>query len=72
MDLDPNYLLLTLLVSSIGFVMFMYGRKQHRPLQVAGGVALLVFPFFVHGLLAITVIATLILAAVWGGVRLGL
>ncbi|MGB5695185.1 MAG: hypothetical protein WBM46_06005 [Polyangiales bacterium] len=72
MKLDANYLLLTLLVSSIGFVMFMYGRKQRRPLQVAGGIALLVFPFFVHGLLAISLITAVILIAVWGGVRLGL
>jgi len=72
MDLDPNYLLLTLLVSSIGFVMFMYGRKQRRALQIAGGIALLVFPYFVHGLLAISVITGLILIAVWGGVRHGL
>lgn len=72
MNLEPGYLLLALLVSSIGFVMFMYGRKQQRPLQVAGGLALLVFPYFIHGLLALSAVTAAVLVAVWGGVRRGL
>ena len=72
MGLDANYLLLSMFVSSIGFVMFMYGKKQERPLQRVGGIALLVFPYFVHNLLAMSVIAALLCGLVWVGVRMGL
>lgn len=71
MSLDPSYLLLTLLVSSIGFVLFVYGKKQRRPLQLGGGLLLLVYPYFVHNPVWIAIIAAGIVAAVWAGVRLG-
>ena len=70
MNVDANYLLLALFVGSIGFVMFMYGKKQERPLQVVGGLVLLVFPYFVHSLLWISVITALVLVGVWAGVRM--
>ena len=69
---DPNYLVVALLVSSIGFVMFMYGKKQRRPLQFAGGLTLLIFPYFLHNVLWMSVVTVLICAAVWGGVKMGL
>lgn len=69
---DPSYLLLALLVSSIGFVLFMYGRKQSRPLQLGGGLVLLIFPYFVHDLVWMSVIAVVVIALVWIGVKLGL
>ena len=69
---EPAYLLVSLLVSSIGFVMFMYGKKQHRPVQLGSGLLLLIFPFFVHDALWLGLIGAVICAAVWVGVKAGL
>lgn len=72
MSLDPNYLLIALLVSSIGFVLFVYGKRQRRPLQLGGGLLLLVFPYFVHSPPLVAIIGVFVITAVWIGVRLGL
>ena len=69
---DPAYLIGSLVVSSVGFVMFMYGKKQHRPVQLAAGLLLLLFPFFVHDGFWLGVIGAAICAIVWGGVKAGL
>jgi hypothetical protein len=47
MNLDPSYLLASMLVSSVGFVLFRYGRSQRRFPQTATGIVLLVYPYFV-------------------------
>ena len=41
MDFDPTLLMLSLVPSGIGFVLFMYGRKQQRWPHLAGGIALI-------------------------------
>ncbi len=38
---------------SIGFAYFTYGRKQKRPVPLAAGIALFVFPYFVTNTLLI-------------------
>jgi hypothetical protein len=47
MDLDGNSLIASLLIGSVGFVSFAYGKKQHRLPQMLVGVALMAFPYFV-------------------------
>ena len=69
---DPSYLVVAFLVSSIGFVMLMYGRKQHRPLQLAAGLVLLIFAFLIRDALWLGLIGALICLGVWVGVRAGL
>lgn len=69
---DPAYLAVSLLVSSVGFVMFMYGKKQHRPVQTGGGLLLLLVPFFVRDGLWLGLLGVGISALVWGGVKAGL
>lgn len=46
MDFDPTLLMLSLVPSGIGFVLFMYGRKQQRWPHLACGVVLMVYPYF--------------------------
>jgi hypothetical protein len=46
-DLDANSILASLLVSSIGFVAFVYGKKQGRTPQMVSGLLLMGFPYFV-------------------------
>jgi hypothetical protein len=65
LDLNANSLLASMLVSSIGFVSFAYGKKQRRPAQLGVGLALMIFPYFVSSVpwmlgIAGALIATLI------------
>lgn len=68
----PSYLFVSIFTSSIGFVMLVYGKKQHRPPQLAGGLMLLVFPFFVYDPLWLGLISAGICGGVWAGVKAGL
>jgi hypothetical protein len=47
LNLDANSLLASLLVGSIGFVAFAYGKKQNRLPQMIVGLGLMGFPYFV-------------------------
>jgi hypothetical protein len=70
--LDPAYLGVAFLVSSIGFVMFMYGRKQNRPIQLGSGLLLMLFPYFLRDPLWLGVASTAICAGVWVSLKSGL
>lgn len=70
--LDPVYLAVAFLVSGVGFVMFMYGKKQHRAIQLGSGLLLLLFPYFLRDPLWLGVAATAICAGVWAGLKAGL
>jgi hypothetical protein len=71
MSLDPGLLFLSLVTSGIGFVLFVYGRKQERWPQLAGGIALMVYPYFVPTLTLNLAVGAGIVAAVWFAVRQG-
>ena len=71
MSFDPGTLFLSLITSGIGFVLFVYGRKQERLPQLVGGLVLMVYPYFVAGLLMNVLIGAAIVAAVWLAVRQG-
>jgi hypothetical protein len=46
MDIDLNVVMLSLIPSGIGFVLFVYGKKQHRWPQLVSGIILMVYPYF--------------------------
>ena len=71
MSLDPTLLFLSLLTSGAGFVLFVYGKKQDRLPQLLGGIALMVYPYFVSTVTATVAISAVIVAAVWLAVRQG-
>ena len=71
MDLSPGTLFASLLIGAVGFGLFLYGKKQARPPQLVCGVTLMIYPYFVDGVLLMTGIAVLVLAALWLAVRRG-
>ncbi|MGE3273667.1 MAG: hypothetical protein AB7O67_01055 [Vicinamibacterales bacterium] len=71
MTIDPGYLLLSLVVSGVGFVLFTYGRKQARLPQVVGGLLLMVYPYFASTWTGLLGGGALIAAVTWWVVRLG-
>lgn len=44
MDLDPGTLVAGLVVSTIGFSLFLYGKKQARAPQLVAGLVLMLLP----------------------------
>ncbi len=62
----------SLVVSSIGLALFLYGKKQGRPPQLGVGLALMIFPYFVPSATAMLAVTAAALAALWLGVRYGL
>jgi len=71
MEIDAGSLLMSILVSGVGFVAFSYGKKQHRLPQMVAGVTLMVFPYFVSSLWIMLLIAALVMGLMTVAIRLG-
>ncbi len=62
LNLDPWYLVLSLVFSTIGFGYFRYGKRQGASLPLIVGVALMVYPYFTTNILAVVVVGLLLMA----------
>ena len=71
MDFDPNTLLLSLVPSGIGFVLFVYGKKQHRWPHMLAGIVLSVYPYFVDTALQMVLGCAVICGAFWWAIQNG-
>ena len=71
LNFDPNTLLLSLVPSGIGFVLFVYGKKQQRWPHMAAGIALSVYPYFTETLLQMVLGGVAILGAFWWAIHNG-
>jgi hypothetical protein len=67
--LDANWLIVSLIPSGIGFVLFVYGKKQQRWPQLVGGIAMMVYPYFTPTITSMLIIGMMIGAAVYWAVR---
>ena len=72
MDLDANSLLASLLIGTVGFAVFVYGKKQGRLPQLVVGVLMMVYPYFVPDPLLAGGISVLLLGLMWLAIRGGL
>lgn len=71
MDFSPSSLFASLLVSTIGFVLFRYGRKQERAPQMVAGVVMMVGPYFTASALFTGVLGAAALGGLWWALRIG-
>jgi hypothetical protein len=71
MNLSMPWILASVLVSSIGFVLLHYGRKLARPPHAVVGLLMLVYPYFVPGVVPMAIVAGALLLLLWLAVRLG-
>jgi hypothetical protein len=71
MNLDANSLLASLLIGSVGLGLLIYGKKQMRVPQMATGLLLSVYPYFVSNVLLMLAIGVAAIGALWGALRLG-
>jgi hypothetical protein len=72
MSLDPGSLIASLLVSSVGFVLFEYGRRMRRPPQLGVGIILLIFPYFVTSVALMLAIAVVLCVLLWVALMRGM
>jgi hypothetical protein len=70
MTLDPTWLMLSLIASGIGFVLFTYGRKQQRWPHTAAGLLFMVYPYFAITVMSLIVTGVAIALGLWYAVRL--
>jgi hypothetical protein len=71
MNLDPTWIFLSLIPSGIGFVLFMYGKKQERWPHLVAGLILMVYPYFATGVVSLVSVGVLIGGGLWYAVRAG-
>ncbi len=71
MDFDPTFLMLSLIPSGIGFVLFTYGRKSDRWPQLVTGIALMAYPYFTATVTSMLTVGVLLGAAFYAMIQLG-
>jgi hypothetical protein len=71
LSFDPASLFLSLVVSGVGFVLFVYGKKQDRWPQLTAGLVLMVYPYFVGSALPMLLVAAGVIGGLWLAVRAG-
>lgn len=65
-------LIASLVVSSVGFSFFIYGKKQVRFPQLVVGLVMMIFPYFVPGPVAMWSIAGALILSLMLGLRIGM
>jgi hypothetical protein len=68
---DPAWLFLSLIPGGIGFVLFVYGKKQARWPQLVAGLAFMAYPYFTPSIVSMTIVGALLGAALWVAIRGG-
>ncbi len=71
MSLDANLLILSLVPSGVGFVLFMYGKKQQRWPHLAAGIAFMVYPYFTQTVLSMVGVGVGLALALYFAVQAG-
>jgi hypothetical protein len=60
MEIDSNYLMLSLLFGAVGMALFLFGKKAQRIPHIVAGLALMTCPYFITNLIAMTSICVIL------------
>lgn len=71
MAFDPTWLLVSLIPGGVGFVLFVYGKKQQRWPHLVAGLLFIVYPYFTTGLASLVITGAAIGIGFWYVLRLG-
>ena len=71
MNFDPTWVMLSLIPSGIGFVLFVYGKKQNRWPQLAGGLLFMIYPYFTQSVAALVGVGAALAAAIYYALQAG-
>ena len=72
MDLSIGHLIASLIVSTVGFSLFLFGRKQKRMPHLLGGILLMACPYFLASVVGIYCLGSATAGGVWYATRSGL
>jgi hypothetical protein len=70
-NIDPVWLFLSMIPSGIGFVLFVYGKKQDRGIYMLAGIVFSIYPYFTPSSLVMMVIGIALGVVLWLAVRAG-
>jgi hypothetical protein len=65
MNVDSTWLMLSLIPSGVGLVLFVYGKKQGRWPQLAGGLLFMIYPYFAQSVVALLGVGVALAAAIY-------
>jgi hypothetical protein len=65
MDLDAGSLIASMIISTVGFGLFLFGKKQQRWGHLSAGLLMMVYPYFVPGVLPMVGIGVAMVGALW-------
>jgi len=68
---DPTWLFLSLIPSGIGFVLFVYGKKQDRWPHMLAGIVFSIYPYFTSSIAALVGVGVALGTGLWAAVRAG-
>jgi hypothetical protein len=71
MSFEPTWLFLSLIPGGVGFVLFVYGKKQERWPHLAAGLAFMIYPYFATSVASLVVAGVALGVALWLAVRAG-
>jgi hypothetical protein len=71
LNLSASWMFAGLIVSTVGFGLFLYGKKQTRLPQALAGIAMMIYPGFVASPALIYGIGVALCGGVWIAVRSG-
>jgi len=71
MSIDPWSILLQMVVSGAGYVLFTFGRRQERLPHVVAGLLLMALPFLAPTTTTALIGASLLAVGTWWAVRMG-
>jgi len=71
MSFDPTWFFLSLIPSGVGFVLFVYGKKQERWPHLVAGVLLMVYPYFSTSVASLVGIGLVLVVGLSYAIRAG-
>jgi hypothetical protein len=71
MSFDPTWLVLSLVPGGVGFVLFVYGRKQQRWPQLVAGLLFMIYPYFTTTAVSLVVTGAVLGTVLWYAIRQG-
>ena len=71
MSIDPLWIFLSLIPGGVGFVLFVYGKKQGRWGLVVAGLVFMVYPYFAETNTSLIVVGVVLGTVTWAGMREG-
>jgi hypothetical protein len=71
MSVDPLWLFLSMIPGGVGFVLFVYGKKQGRWGLAIAGLVFMVYPYFTETIAALIGVGVVVSVATWLAINAG-